>query len=341
MFKALGTILVILAVAVGVTVALSPAVRVTALAQWAEWFGWNQETIERDPVGFTRHAERQLTRDRDQLQQTRRELAAEVGQLAREIRQQQALHDQTVRLADEFRAEYREAAANGGFPITVRNAAYTRDQAESQVSMVLAEMAGYEQSLQRLRDVQRQAERELEKLTVQINRNETQLAVIATQRPMLAAQQLSDDGEQLVAQLDALLSSNARVIEDNPVRSVRELVAATSSPSADETRRQVVADFLAESSEPVAHQVLRPTETEPQPADEQPADEKPDPVDEGMADQEPAGEEPVDEEPAPTPEVEVTDPADADEFPVSHDKPKQKQGDAPASEEYRPIFQQW
>jgi len=43
-------------------------------------------------------------------------------------------------LAEEFRGAYREAAAHGGFPVTVREAAYTEDQLGSQVSLLLAQV---------------------------------------------------------------------------------------------------------------------------------------------------------------------------------------------------------
>ncbi len=256
MFKSIAAVLVVLAVVGGVAVGLSPAMRAAAYQQWANRFGWNEEARRADPVGFAQHAEHRLAQDLEEMQRTRRELAAEVGQLVRKTRQQQAMHDQGATLADEFRAQYQEAEANGGFPITVRNAAYTRQQAEAQVSMLLAETAGYEQSLGLIDGVRQQAEAQLEALAVKINQTEAQLATLATKRGLLRAGQLTAEGEQLLAQVDELMTGNARVIAENPVRTVEELLAATPQ-SANPAGRQAVTEFLTQRPSATEHRVMR------------------------------------------------------------------------------------
>lgn len=322
MFKTFAAVLMVLAVVGGVAAGLSPAMRAAAYQQWTERFGWTEDARRADPEGFARHAERRLAQDLDQMQQTRRELAAEVGQLVRRARQQQALHDQGATLADEFRVRYQEAEANGGFPITVRNAAYTRPQAESQVSMLLAETAGYEQSLALIDGVRQQAEAQLEALAVKINQTEAQLATLATKRELLRAGRLTAEGEALLAQVDELMTGNARVIAENPVRTVEELLASTSQP-ANPAGRQAVAEFLARRPGATEHQVMR---------QEVPA-RKPEVEAEADADVEPT---------ADISGVPVTFEAPADAEPVQAPRNKKRRpADDSAQADARPVFQQW
>ena len=229
----------------GAAVAVSPAMRTYVYQQWAGLCGWTEEARQADPVGFASYAERRLKHDLQVMEKTRTELAAEVGQLSRKIREQQALGDQARHLAEEFRTEYQLASTNGGFPIEVRSAAYTEGQAKSQVSMLLAEADGYTQSLDQLTKVRKEAESKIEELVVRINGTETQLAALSTKRELLRARQLTAEGEQLLAQVDELMTGNTQVIQGNPVRSVRELLDAPVAKPQKTASQQRVEEFLA------------------------------------------------------------------------------------------------
>ena len=226
-------------------IAASPALRARVTQQWAALCGWTKEAREADPVGFASYAEKRLKHDLDVMKETRRELAAEVGQLAQKEREQQALGDQARQLAEKFRAQYQLASTNGGFPIEVRNAAYTEGQAKAQVSMLLAEAEGYEQAMGQLTDVRKDAESKIEELVVRINSTETQLAALSTKRELLRARQLTAEGEQLLAQVDQLMTGNTQLIEGNPVRTVRELLDAPVAKPQNTASQQRVEQFLA------------------------------------------------------------------------------------------------
>lgn len=229
----------------GAAVAVSPGLRMHVYQQWASLSGWTEEARQADPVGFASYAERRLKRDLEVMEKTRRELVAEVGQLSQEIREQQALGDQARQLAGQFRTEYQLASTNGGFPIQLRDAAYTEGQAKSQVSMLLAEADGYQQSLDQLTKVRKEAESKIEELVVRINSTETQLAALSTKRELLRARQLTAEGEQLLAQVDQLMTGNTQVIQGNPVRSVRELLDAPVAKPQKTASQQRVEEFLA------------------------------------------------------------------------------------------------
>lgn len=245
MLKAIVTTAVVVGGVIGAALAVSPAMRARVNSHWAQIGGWTEEAREADPIGFATHAEEKLQQDLETMAKTRKDLAAEIGQLAQKLREQRALRDQAHGLAEAFRSEYQLASTNGGFPIEVRGAAYTRRDAESQVSMLLAEADGYDDSVRKLTEMKEQAEGQMEALAVRVNATESQLAALATKRELLRAKQLTDEGQQLLAQVDDLLNGNAEAIEGNPVRTVRELLEAPSGKVEQSASRKRVEKFLA------------------------------------------------------------------------------------------------
>ena len=108
--------------------AFSPGFRAQMAAMWDSQAGWTEAARRSDPAGFVAHAEAKLQQDLATMEQTRRELAAEVGRLSKTAREQSALAEQARTLAEQFRAEYQRAKDEGTFPIEVRGAAYTEPQ---------------------------------------------------------------------------------------------------------------------------------------------------------------------------------------------------------------------
>jgi len=249
-----------------------------------ELAGWTEEARRGDPAGFVDHATRRLREDLETMERTRRELAAEIAQVSKKAREQEALRDQANQLANEYREAYQAACTNGSFPIVVRSAAYTGEDVKVQVRMILAEAAGYEEALDALKKVQEQAESKLEELTVRINSTETKLVALAAQREILLARTLSDEGEQLLAQVADLMDGNEQVIVQNPVRNVRELLAVSMDASAREESNGMtdVEAFLAASPDEPQQQQQEASsgesvaEAPAQPTSNQDESEKPD-----------------------------------------------------------------
>lgn len=258
--------------------AFSPSLRTQVAAVWDSQAGWTEAARRADPAGFVRHAESKLQQDLATMEQTRRELAAEVGRLAKTAREQSALAEQARVLADQFRVEYQAAKDEGAFPIEVRGAAYTEPQVRAQVSLLLAEAEGYESSLTEIESVQTAAEDKIEELAVRINRSETQLAALATKRELLRARQLTTAGEELLAQVDELMTGNRQAIDANPVATVRELLARGSGKPSGRATDSKVAEFLAakarqpdtaETSVTVTPEFSEPTDASPAPRQSQ------------------------------------------------------------------------
>ncbi|MGE0755709.1 MAG: hypothetical protein AB7O38_01750 [Pirellulaceae bacterium] len=236
---------VVVLAGLGWTYKSMPALRARVVSEGQSWFGWTEAARQADPDGFTRHVERRLKEDLTKLEGSRRELAAEVGTLSRKIQEQQAMAEHAERLTEEFRGVYQTALENGRFPVAVREAAYTEGQVVSQVSLLLAQTEGFRETLDKLAVLRQKAESRLEELSVRIERTGSQLAMIATQRELLRVRVLTEEGERLVAQVDELLDGNVAVEQDNPVRNVEELLAASQSdqtyrPSLDKARQFLV-----------------------------------------------------------------------------------------------------
>jgi hypothetical protein len=232
--------------------AFSPGLRTKMAAVWDSQAGWTEAARRADPAGFATHAETELKLDLATMEQTRRELAAEVGRLSKTAREQSALAEQARALAEQFRSEYQRAKDQESFPVEVRGAAYTEAQVRSQVSLLLAEAEGYEASLADINSVRVAAEEKIEEYAVRVNRTETQLAALATKRELLRARQLTTAGEELLAQVDELMTGNRQTIDANPVGTVRELLARVpSKPSGRSTDRKVE-EFLAAKPSPMA-----------------------------------------------------------------------------------------
>jgi chromosome segregation ATPase len=245
MLKPWGVRSVVVAVVAIAAAAFSPALRAKISSHWANLSGWTEEARRADPAGFAQYASGKLQHDVEIMEGSRRKLSVEIGDLAGKLRSQEAFHDQARQLSEEFRAKYQQAVADGSFPIQVHSAAYTQAQVKAQVSMILAEISGHESAIARLEKVKKQAETQLEAITVRINGCESQLAALAVQQEMLRAEQLSEEGERLLAQVDQLLDDNSRALADNPVRTVRELMASTNDRTGVQAADATVEAFLA------------------------------------------------------------------------------------------------
>ena len=103
--------------------------------QLSQVAGWTEEARKNNPDGFVSHLEQKLRGDREVMEKSRRELAAEASRLAEVLHKQDALRADAQRLAEEFRDKYQEAVDRDRFPIEVRGAAYAEAQAKSQVSL--------------------------------------------------------------------------------------------------------------------------------------------------------------------------------------------------------------
>lgn len=226
---------------------LSPGVRAAISTHGSEWFGWTEEARRIDSVSFVEHVKRKLEAEVGTLRKSRLELVGNADQLSGKIREQEALRDHARKFAEEFRTAFQTARSNQSFPITVRNAAYTEEQSLAQVSLLLAQADGYEQSLQRLQRIMDESNKRVQEIVVRQNATESNLAAIGTQLELLRTRQLTSVSDELIAQVDELFDVNQRVLTDNPVRTVTELLTANTLATPQPLAQHEAAQrFLAE-----------------------------------------------------------------------------------------------
>lgn len=245
MLKRMIGLVVVLGVVVVAAWGYCPGLRTKMNQAWSDQARWSEEARVSDPAGFVAYVEAKMKKNLVAMQKTRRELAIEVGKLARKTREQKAMASQAQTMADEFRAEYQSAKANDSFPIEVRGEAYTETQVRSQVSLLLAEAESYTESLADIDSVQGEAEQQLEDLAIRIGKTESQMAALSTKRELLHVRKLTGEGETLLAQVNELMTGNIQAIADNPIRTVRELAAAKHAKPQGRVTNRKVADFLA------------------------------------------------------------------------------------------------
>jgi phage shock protein A len=144
-----------------------------------------------------------LKDDADAIRRVRVQLQQEIVRLTEE--------EQRVTVAQEFAAssavKFRNAFTAGRFPALVAGSVWSRDQVESQVSSLLAQVAGFDATLVRLRSGRIQAESELERLTIQLADTESSVTLLGTQGEVLRARRDAQPRtEQLVNRVDELVN---------------------------------------------------------------------------------------------------------------------------------------
>lgn len=248
LIRFLAVVSVVAAVLGAVAYAYLPGLWVQIDRFVAEKWGWTEEARQHDPVGYLSYVIRHLERDLTNLNNARRELLSQIAQISRKIHEQEALLLHAQRLAHVFRAENQSAQRTGQFPIIVHGGSYSADQAKHQVAMLLAEADGYQASIERLRQVREEAERQLQSVTVRLNRTEAELAALAVGRELVEVRKIVTKQNELLARVESLREDNKRVLAENPVRNVRELLAAAEVQPAHHPSPEEVEAFLSATS---------------------------------------------------------------------------------------------
>lgn len=222
----------------------SPKLRTVLHRMHANLTEWTEEDRLADPDGFADYAQRRLQRDLVEIEKSRSELAVSREQLAASIDVYSAKCELASNIADEFRRVYQAALEQEGFPITVRGAAYTQQQAEDQVLVLIEEMRKSSRMADQLTEVLGEVDSQLRSLALRATETEGHLTMLPSQRAILNARHLTDQGREMLADLDALLMGNRSVLGAHPIRNVNEL-SQTPTASTTEVSRDEALTYLA------------------------------------------------------------------------------------------------
>jgi DNA repair exonuclease SbcCD ATPase subunit len=171
-------------------------------------------------IAQVRQVKAKLIAELKQLRDARQELCEQTGGLVDQIRRQERLLARCQEEAETLRVKYQQAQANGETLISYRESTYRPDQLVSQVSLLLVQMEGIEATIDDLQQLKQTAEGKLEEVTVRIASLASRLPMLDTWGAIAAIESLPSDSEQLIAQLDGILTEMAQASRGIQVRSV-------------------------------------------------------------------------------------------------------------------------
>ncbi len=207
---------------------------------------------DRHPVAYVRYVESRLAQDLETMNKARFRLGTEVERLSAQNSKLSAKVQRARSLANDFRVAYQELEQSGQDAAVVHDCAYTKAQMFSQVSLLLAEAEGYRQSQEELAATLARGEQQMEQYAVQIGKTESQLAILATKRELIRLQDLTVEGQELLAEVDQLMIENAQAVACSPVRPSWEIEDDTH----DEASKRKVEEYLAAEPEQVATAIV-------------------------------------------------------------------------------------
>lgn len=236
-----------------VTVINSPPLAARATALVTSWTNWTDAARRADPEGYFASVRAQLQRDLGRMRTSREQLRGQSEELAAHLEDTQRLAMQSGQMAEEFRAAW----SAGAFPVQLFGRAYTAEQLQEQVALLLDQRDQYERNVQSIHDVESASCERFRDLCVQIDQTTNGLSLLETQKQLLISRQLQTAGSDLMAQVEQLVDDNARVLTLGPVRPVSDLLAAASQqPAGGSPGLDRALTWLQSSKEPVAHRTV-------------------------------------------------------------------------------------
>lgn len=220
-----------------------PGLRTKVSGKVDEYGGWTEEARRDDPVGFLTYAEEKLASDIEAFRQSRETLAATRADAETEKAKNEALLASADDLAAKFRAAFRAAATADEWPAKIQGGSYTRQELIEQVASILGERATYAKVADIYADVIASTDEQRKELRDRIQSSEATLIELRAQRELVRVDKLTAEADELLAQVDALISGNQETLValDEP-RSVAELLAA--SEGTEEPMSSSALDFL-------------------------------------------------------------------------------------------------
>jgi phage shock protein A len=218
-------VLLVIIAAVGLLIwRFVPGLRQKATDAYRRYGGWTEEARRADPVGFIEYAEKELKDDLQSLEDTRLRMAEAAETVASELERARVLLDSAGELAEQFRQAYRQAEAQGGYPVEVAGAEYTRDELIEQVRLVLLQQASYEAIIADFEAATGTVADKQQQLVTQITATKAALSSLPAKKEIARLNELTGRTEELFQKVDEVIGQNETVLAASPVRTVEELI---------------------------------------------------------------------------------------------------------------------
>lgn len=177
---------------------------------------WTNEQKLQNPAGYITHLLRQLQDDTELLRQARSRLQREHQLLCEEQQRVKQRCWQAANAAVELRTKYN----TGETRVLAMGQMWTRDQLETQISSLLAEVSSDESLLGQLQTCRESLEAELERMTTQETGATAGLQMLAAQRELALGRRAGGlPIEELATQVTELLA-NSRDLRQSTAKSI-------------------------------------------------------------------------------------------------------------------------
>jgi hypothetical protein len=225
--------LIVVVVLVGVAAyLLIPGVRTKVDETVKGLTSWDAEARRKDPEGFIKYAQGQLTKNIDKFEALRGTLRASSVKLEKE----KTTHQAKLAFADKelegFKTAYKGAKASNTWPVTVAGRPYKEAELRSQVALLLSQRTGFESVVKQMDIGLTQAESKGLELINQISESKAKLSILGAQLELVKLNRLTAESEKLLSEVNDVLLENEALAEKPAVRTVEELMKdAGASPA--------------------------------------------------------------------------------------------------------------
>ncbi|NQT94502.1 MAG: hypothetical protein HQ559_17230 [Lentisphaerae bacterium] len=218
-----------------------PRFRKEAEDAYQKYGGWTEEARQHDPVRFIDHAEQELTAHLGSLKQARQNMAGALEKIATEIDKTRSLLSSSETLAGEFRSAYRGSEQDGSYPVEVSGSTYGKEQLVEQVRLILMQRKNYKLVITELESAAETAKTRAQDLLTHITNTEASLASLPAKREIARLNELTGDMSELLEQVNELIGSNKQLLDESPIRTVEQLVAAGETAAPERVDTDVMA----------------------------------------------------------------------------------------------------
>lgn len=243
MLKNILSCIVVIALFAGLLYAFSPAFR-TGTGTVTENFGWTTSAQEADPVGYSLHVENLLKNELADIKNEQKALSRLMDANAKMLAEKTRLLDGGRALAEQFA----EANSQEKFPTEILGRSYDREQLHNQLSLVLAQISGFEELIKGIKNASKEAEAKIRERIVAVDNIETQIHTLSVDRELYKTTSRSKLNKEMLASARDLLREAQILSRENPVRSVQQLIEESNHSTKEKASDAEVAAFLTDYS---------------------------------------------------------------------------------------------
>jgi hypothetical protein len=216
---------IVVLVAVGLFF-VSPGFQSKAKKTFTDLTQWTPENIEKDPVGYWIFLKDKAEADKKELQNTRHGLSAAMETTSKKVSEKIKLLEAGTKIAEEFA----DALTAGTFPVTLHGKEYTADQATMQLSLTLAEVDAYKESVAKLNEISKTAEQKIQETIINIEKIDNEITVLNTKSEVFKANKIDSETLAMLKNAHTAFDGTQILLKENPVRTIAEMLASDISP---------------------------------------------------------------------------------------------------------------